>query len=157
MLRKYLLVFAMSGFVGAAQAQTEGPPLFDGRITLVALTGDSCATLTDQVGSVHRAVFRGKKEPYSDPAEAMSIQVRGGTLFVSAILDETFEGRRQIGIGSYIVDASRASLPDATFNLQFDTSPINATTPRFTFKGTWKHYRTSGCKATIEGVFRRRT
>lgn len=144
------------GSVSLALAQATGGPLFDGKIYLEALDGAGCAELSDQPGAKYAAVFRAKNQPGEGPAEAMSIKVPGGALFVTAILDETFEGRRQIAPGSFIVDGSRGPLPDAIMNLRFSSSPITEGTTRFRFQGRWAHFRAAGCTATVRGVFERR-
>ena len=158
MFRRALLVIATSVGLGSPmQAQVfTGGPLFDGYIHLDALRGESCVVVPEAPGKRYPAVFRAKNAPDEGPAEAISMKLSRGALFITAVLDETFEGRRQIATGSFIFDASRAALPDAVLNLEFSRSPVGESTGRFKFEGTWRNFRERDCIANIRGVFKRR-
>jgi hypothetical protein len=132
-------------------------PRYDGKIQILELTGSPCATLSEAVGDEHKAVFRAKVSE-SGLAEAMSIVVPRGMLFVSAELDETFAGKKQVATGSFIIDAFRSSLPDAVLNLKFEPPVVNPdTVGNFKFKGSWQNYRVFGCTARVKGIFRKRS
>jgi hypothetical protein len=158
MLRKWaFVVVVMSGAVGTSYAETyPGGPRYDGRIVVRQLLGAACATLPDQPGDKHRAIFRSKVSE-DGLAEAMSVDVENGLLFVSAATDETFAGRNQVGSGTLIVDAYRTALPDPVFNLKFEPAVVDpATTDSFKFKGSWKNYKEVGCTAIVAASFLKR-
>jgi len=151
----YFMAFLMS-VVGACHAAEvfPGGPRFDGTVTIVALTGASCSTLSDQPGDVHTAIFRTKSNTSSLP-EGLQITMPRGLMFIEAQLDGFFRGRRQVVTGFFLIDAYRTPLPDGALNLIFK--------PRFTsqalsfeFDGTWRNYRSLGCTATVHGAFTRR-
>ena len=80
----YFMTFLMS-VVGACHAAEvfPGGPRFDGTVTIVGLTGASCATFSDQPGDVHTAIFRTKSSNSSLP-EALQITMPRGVLFIDA-------------------------------------------------------------------------
>lgn len=157
MFRKWTVAVAvLSGVLGTSHAETyPGGPRYDGTVKITALTGTTCATLSDTVGDVHIAIFR-SQNPAGSP-EAMSVFVPNGILWMIAELDGTFAGNNQVASGTLIIDAFRGVLPDAVFDLRFEPSVVDpALVTSFKFRGKWRNYKVNGCTASVRARFNKR-
>src|SRR5687767_4949272 len=152
-----LILYILLG--GLSQAQDlPGGPRYDGSVTLISLTGAACSDVPYRADDRFPTAFRAK---FNSPfAEAMTLRVPLGTIFVAADADqtydgETFEGVDQRATGTLLIDAFRRSIPISVFNLAF-TPPLTAGIDEFRFKGTWRNFFVRGCTATVRGIFRER-
>jgi hypothetical protein len=155
-LCSFVLSVAMIGF-SVAQSVFPGGPRYDGTVKVVRLVGSSCPQ--SQTGSVFSASYRVKANANATIGEAMSIAIPApaGSLFLLAGGDLTFAGANQAASGSFILDAWRGNLRNIVANLTFVPSALSATTPRFSFRGTLRNYLFSGCVATVQGSFTKRS
>jgi hypothetical protein len=155
--RTAILIAGVTALAGGAHSETyPGGPRYDGTIIIKELSS-GCSSLSDAAGDKHTAIFRSKVSE-SGLAEAMSIDVPHGILWVGAEFDETFAGKNQVATGTLIIDAFRSPLPDALFNLTFTPEVIDPTTVQsFKFAGKWKDYKVQGCTAKIKGTFTKRS
>jgi hypothetical protein len=159
-----LLVTAIAlstAVIGSSQALTfPGGPRYDGIITVTHLTGASCSEVTF-VGQKLNAVYRARTKP-SQIAEAISLEVPLGALIIVAGGDGDFQGADQGATGSFIIDAWRQDLPDATLNLKFvpatinDAHGIKDTTDNFSFTGSVKNYVFPNCTIRVKATFAKR-
>lgn len=159
MSRRVLLVLALStAFAGSSQAAQigGGGPRYDGTVKITKLQGASCPA--SQEGDIFPAIFRAEGQ-FGQVPEALSIaidQLAGGLFIVAKGGRGTLAGDNQSATGSYILDAWRSELPEATLNLNFNPNVIRAGTQSFTFRGTIKSYIFKGCTATVRGTFDKR-
>jgi hypothetical protein len=154
--RTAILIAGLTTLVGVAHSETyPGGPRYDGTVVIRELSA-GCSGLSDVVGDKHKAIFRSKVSE-SGLAEALSIEVPHGILWIGAEFDETLAGKNQVATGTLIIDAFRSPLPDALLHLNFTPGVIDPTTVQtFKLAGKWKNYKVQGCTATIKGRFAKR-